>query len=169
MAMELESSFLSQTSNNSNEEEKRAKLAVILRQVMDDLNNHSMCTLIEGTTTTHLKVVRVRVDPSIVLDHQVPIFLPEHEKFIDDQWDLTTHQVFPYIDGFNHVAKIAAEADVENNLVKACVQNLVYYGVVALIPIFQYCNVYTATPRLKRLATDQKLQHQCVHYVSKTS
>lgn len=167
--MELESSFLSQTSNNSNEEEKRAKLAVILRQVMDDLNTHSMCTLIEGTTTTHLKVVRVRVDPSIVLDHQVPIFLPEHEKFIDDQWDLTTHQVFPYIDGFNHVAKIAAEADVENNLVKACVQNLVYYGVVALIPIFQYCNVYTATPRLKRLATDQKLQHQCVHYVSKTS
>jgi len=33
-------------------------------------------------------------------------------------------QVLPYIDGFNHVAKIAAEADVENNLVKACVQNL---------------------------------------------
>jgi hypothetical protein len=34
-------------------------------------------------------------------------------------------QVLPYINGFNHVAKIAAEADVENNLVKACVQNLV--------------------------------------------
>jgi hypothetical protein len=33
-------------------------------------------------------------------------------------------QVLPYIDGFNHVAKIAAEADVENNLVKACIQNL---------------------------------------------
>jgi hypothetical protein len=34
-------------------------------------------------------------------------------------------QVLPYIDGFNHIARIAAEADVENNLVKACVQNLV--------------------------------------------
>jgi hypothetical protein len=33
-------------------------------------------------------------------------------------------QVLPYIDGFNHIARIAAEADVENNLVKACVQNL---------------------------------------------
>ena len=33
-------------------------------------------------------------------------------------------QVLPYIDGFNHVAKVAAEADIEINLVKACVQNL---------------------------------------------
>ena len=32
-------------------------------------------------------------------------------------------QVLPYIDGFNHVAQIAVEADVKNNLVKACVQN----------------------------------------------
>lgn len=76
-------------------------------------------------------------------------------------------QVYPYIDGFNHVAKIAAEADVENNLVKACVQNLVYYGVVALIPIFQYCNVYTATPKLKLLAGNKNLQQRCIEYVSK--
>ena len=33
-------------------------------------------------------------------------------------------QVLPYIDGFNHVAKVAAEADIEINLVKACLQNL---------------------------------------------
>lgn len=78
-------------------------------------------------------------------------------------------QVYPYIDGFNHVAKIAAEADVENNLVKACIQNLVYYGVVALVPIFQYCNVYTATPKLKLLASNKPLQLKCVEYVSKTS
>jgi MOSC domain-containing protein YiiM len=37
-------------------------------------------------------------------------------------------QVLPYINGFNHVAKIAAEAAVENNLVQAFVQNLVYRG-----------------------------------------
>jgi len=29
-----------------------------------------------------------------------------------------------YIDGYNHVAKIANEADIEINLVKACLQNL---------------------------------------------
>jgi len=42
------------------------------------------------------------------------------------QWVFIILQVLPYINGFNHVAKIAAEADVENNLVKACVQNLVW-------------------------------------------
>lgn len=34
-------------------------------------------------------------------------------------------QVLPFIDGINHVAKIAAQADVDNNLVKTCLQNLV--------------------------------------------
>lgn len=57
----------------------------------------------------------------------------------------------------------------ENNLVKACIQNLVYYGVVALVPIFQYCNVYTPTPKLKLLASDKQLQKKCIAYVSKTS
>lgn len=76
--------------------------------------------------TSHLKVVRLAPEPKPVLDHQVPIFLEGREAFRSDQWDLTTQQVLPYIDGFNHVARIAAEADVENNLVKSCVQNLVY-------------------------------------------
>ena len=86
-----------------------------------------MCDiLLEGTMTSHLKVVRLAPEPKPVLDHQVPIFLEDRDTFQNDQWDLTTQQVLPYIDGFNHVARIAAEADVENNLVKSCVQNLVY-------------------------------------------
>jgi len=83
------------------------------------------CMILEGTMTSHLKVVRLAPEPKPVLDHQVPIFLEGRETFQSDQWDLTTQQVLPYIDGFNHVARIAAEADVENNLVKSCVQNLV--------------------------------------------
>ncbi|XP_044732907.1 GATOR complex protein NPRL2 isoform X2 [Chrysoperla carnea] len=162
IAMELENGFLSN-------QEKPGKLIVMLRQVMDDINSQNMCTLTEGTTITHLKVVKVADDPPPVLDHLVPIFSPNKDDFVIDQWDLTTHQVYPYIDGFNHVAKIAAEADVENNLVKACVQNLLYYGVVALIPIFQYSNVYTATPKLKNLASNEELQRQCIAYVSKSA
>lgn len=33
-------------------------------------------------------------------------------------------QVLPYIDGFNPTCRIAVEADVEINLVKSCLQNL---------------------------------------------
>lgn len=89
------------------------------------------------------------------MDHQVPIFIKE---LPEEQWDLTTQQVTPFIDGLNHVARIAALSDVDNNLVKACVQNLVYYGVVVMVPLFQYGNVYCTTPRLKLLAQNCELQ-----------
>lgn len=70
-------------------------------------------------------MVKICADPTPVLDHQVPIFIENRGAFFEEQWDLTTQQVLPFIDGFNHISKIAAEADVENNLVKSCVQNLV--------------------------------------------
>ncbi|XP_029043128.1 GATOR complex protein NPRL2 isoform X2 [Osmia bicornis bicornis] len=160
MALEVENCFLSAS-------EVKTRLAEMLQQVMQDLNLHKMCTLTEGTMTSNLKVIKLAPEPKPVLDHQVPIFLEGREAFQSDQWDLTTQQVLPYIDGFNHVARIAAEADVENNLVKSCVQNLVYYGVVTLIPIFQYSNVYGATSKLKELAENPKLQERCIAYASK--
>lgn len=162
MALEVENCFLSSVT------EDKFRLAEMLRQVMNDLNTHKMCILTEGTMTTHLKVVRLAAEPKPVLDHQVAIFFEGKEAYCSDQWDLTTQQVLPYIDGFNHVARIAAEADVENNLVKSCVQNLVYYGVVTLIPIFQYSNVYATTPKLKKLAVDYGLQQRCIAYASKS-
>ncbi|XP_046426654.1 GATOR complex protein NPRL2 isoform X1 [Neodiprion pinetum] len=162
IAMEIENCFLSAS-------EDKTRLSAMLKQVMHDLNMHKMCTLTEGTMTSHLKVVKLAPEPKPVLDHQVPIFLEGREAFRSDHWDLTTQQVLPYINGFNHVARIAAEADVENNLVKSCVQNLIYYGVVSLIPIFQYSNVYAATPKLKKLAEDTQLQEKCILYTSKTA
>ncbi|XP_029175760.1 GATOR complex protein NPRL2 [Nylanderia fulva] len=161
MALEVENCFLS-TSDD------KTRLAEMLAQVMQDLNLHKMCTLTEGTMTSHLKVVKLAPEPKPVLDHQVPIFLVDKDSFQHDQWDLTTQQVLPYIDGFNHVSRIAAAADVENNLVKSCVQNLVYYGVVTLIPIFQYSNVYACTPKLRQLGDDLKLQERCIAYTSKS-
>ncbi|KAJ8975937.1 hypothetical protein NQ317_010872 [Molorchus minor] len=158
MAMEIESNFLSEGRSSS-------KLRPILKQVMAELNIKGECALTEGPTATHLKVCQIRSDPSPVLDHQVPIFIKELPQ---QQWDLTTQQVTPYIDGFNHISRIAALSDVENNLVKACVQNLVYYGVVALVPLFQYGNVYCTTPKLKLLAQNIELQGRCLHYVAKS-
>lgn len=164
MTMEQESDFLS---NENKTEHEKGRLPAMLKQILEDLNSHGMTTVIEGTTTMHLKVVKVASDPPHVSDHHVPIFIVDQNVFREELWDLTTQQVLPYINGFNHVAKIAAVADVENNLVKACVQNLVYYGAVKLIPIFQYCNVYAATPELKHLASKKKFQEECLLYVSK--
>lgn len=166
MAMEIESGFLS--SGNSS-----GKLTPILKRVLADLNTRGIiypiiklgeCALTEGPISTHLKVCKIRSDPAPVLDHQVPIFIKELPPH---QWDLTTQQVTPFIDGFNHVARIASLSNVDNNLVKACVQNLVYYGVVALGPIFQYANVYCATSKLRMLAHDSELQKRCLTSVAR--
>ncbi|XP_033608082.1 GATOR complex protein NPRL2 [Cryptotermes secundus] len=162
ITMEVEKHFL------SNPQNENAPLSSMLGQVMEDLNTYRMCTLTEGTTKIHLKVVKISKEPSPVHDHQVPIFIEDQHMFRSEQWDLTTYQVLPYIDGFNHIARIATEADVENNLVKACVQNLMYYGVVSLLPIFQYSNVYAATPKLRMLAENKELQQRCIKYVSKS-
>ncbi|CAB0014560.1 unnamed protein product [Nesidiocoris tenuis] len=82
---------------------------------------------------------------------------------------LSEFLILPYIDSMNHVAKIAALADVENNLVRTCLQNLVYYGVISMVPIFQYSNCYAVTSKLKKLAHDKKLQDDCLRAVSRSS
>ncbi|XP_060522940.1 GATOR complex protein NPRL2 isoform X2 [Cylas formicarius] len=148
LGMEMECCFLSSRNSSSN-------LMPVLQKVMNDLNNKGECALTEGPMATYLKVCQIRKDPQVVLEHQVPIFI---KTLPEMHWDLTTQQVAPYIDGYNHVAKIACLADVDTNIVKACVQNLLYYDVVALIPVFMYGNVYCATSKLKFLAQDSELQ-----------
>lgn len=59
-------------------------------------------------------------------------------------------QILPYIDGFRHIQKIAAFADVDPGLTRLCIRDLVFYGVVELISIFQYSNTYTTTPDLSK-------------------
>ncbi|XP_045598330.1 GATOR1 complex protein NPRL2 [Procambarus clarkii] len=120
------------------------------------------------TSVLHLKVVGIWPDPPRVLDHHVPVLISERVYSRGDHWDLTTQQVLPYIDGFSHIAKIAAAADVENNLVKACVENLLYYDQVQLLPIFQYSNIYTVTSGIQKLYEDRELQEECQRAVCKT-
>ncbi|XP_073972377.1 nitrogen permease regulator-like 2 isoform X1 [Rhodnius prolixus] len=163
--LEMENSFLSQREQN---QQYATRLREMLLQVLQQLNSSGMCTLFEGSASTHLKVIHQRRGPPLVQDHQVPVFLESPDSFQTDQWDLTTQQVLPFIDGINHVLKIAALADVETNLVKTCLQNLVYYSVVRMVPIFQYSNSYSVTPKLRLLATDVKLQEECIRAVAKS-
>lgn len=70
-------------------------------------------------------------------------------------------QVLPFINGINHVSRIATDSDVEIGLVKACIQNLVYYQVVEVLPLFKYSNVYMCTRNLQKLSTDNDLMQAC--------
>ncbi|KAM3968516.1 GATOR complex protein NPRL2 [Aphomia sociella] len=98
--------------------------------------------------------------------------LDDEEPFevdMDADWDLTTRQLLPYINGYNHISKIAADTNVEKTLVKSCIQNLLYYGVVTLIPVLKFSNMYRATPNLSRLFSDNELQRSCLSFITKGS
>ena len=143
------------------------------------------------STTIHLKVAKVQPEPGRVEDYHVPIIISSDvlTNLNIPLWDLTTQQVrqilfmkiqlygcyivitiilyynlqiFKHINGLNHISKIAFEADVELNLVKSCIQNLIYYGIVTLIPIFQYSNVYVTTPKICNLIENTSLQEECL-------
>ncbi|XP_061113573.1 GATOR complex protein NPRL2 isoform X1 [Conger conger] len=185
--LELESGFI------SNEESKQ-KLVPIMSTLLEELNAKGACTLpIDESNTIHLKLIEQRKDPQIVQEYDVPVFTQCKDQFIKSQWDLTTQQILAYIDGFRHIQKISAEADVELNLVRIAVQNLLYYGVVTLVSIFQvkimqikspniyqscpqyqfnylsfqYSNVYCTTPKVQNLMDDKSIQEDCLLYVTK--
>ncbi|ETN65389.1 tumor suppressor putative 4 [Anopheles darlingi] len=158
LMMEEESSFLSMP-------DKRDNIHNLLECILRDLNERHVATIVEGSTTIYLKIGRLKPDPPLVQDHQVPLLCRGFEDTDLDAWDLTTQQVLPFINGMNHVARIAAEADVENQLVKACIQNLVYYGVVQLLPLLKYSNVYMCTRALQKLTRDRNFAEECRWYV----
>ena len=101
---------------------------------------------------------RVHADPQDVHDHHVPVFTENRPAVAPAQWDLTTQRILPLIDGFRHVVQIAQESDVDIDLVKACLRNLIYYDVIKIIPLFLYSAIYVATPLMQKLYTDRHLQ-----------
>lgn len=158
--MEDETGFLSKDDDN------KLEIQNVLAKVLSDLNEKRVTTIVEGETTIHLKIVSIKSDPPPVLDHMVPLFNTHYTNIPCEVWDLTTQQILPFVNGMNHIARIAAEADVENTLVKACIQNLAYYGVVQLLPLLKYSNVYMCTRNLQTLSKDGSLHHLCRKYVA---
>ncbi|XP_067230111.1 GATOR complex protein NPRL2 isoform X4 [Chanodichthys erythropterus] len=144
-------------------------LSVILAAFIITL---SPSLITDYSNTIHLKLIEQRKDPLVVQEYDVPVFTKNKDHFIKSQWDLTTQQVckkkiLPFVDGYRHIQKISAEADVELNLVRIAVQNLLYYEVVTLVSIFQYSNVYCTTPKVQNLIDKKCLQEECLQYISK--
>ncbi|KAL1451648.1 hypothetical protein WDU94_006006, partial [Cyamophila willieti] len=160
--LEMESSFLSTQQENPI---ARARLTNFLNTVMTDLNRNKVCKLTDGTISLYLKVIELRKDPPTVKDWDVPVLVKPYKKIPHEKWDLTTQKVLPFIDGHNHIMKISAKADVENNLVKACVQNLAFYDVIKLASLFQYSNIYAPTTKIHQLYSNKSLQDQCINCI----
>lgn len=71
-----------------------------------------------------LKIIRNHIDPQQVQSFDVPVFLVNPCDFEIDDWDLTTQKIVSSINGFKTVSIIANETNIEQNVVKEAVQNL---------------------------------------------
>ncbi|XP_067947892.1 GATOR1 complex protein NPRL2-like [Watersipora subatra] len=169
--LEMESNYLSRLSPNIYEEPPAEKkfftsLREVLSQVMERLNSTGCCAIpIDEANTIHLKLVPIYDTPLHIVDHDVPILTVKLSEFHSLQWDLTTQQVLPHIDGFKHVALVAAEAGKDVQLVKTLLENLLYFQLIKIIPIFQYSNVYMITADIQRLYKSKDLQAKALQAV----
>jgi len=106
--LEIEVEFLSKhLSSKDNKDECTDELGKFFSSIMTGINGHYRhCSFVFRDRLLSLKVVPSgTIDPPVVANHQVPVFIVDVEPISD--WDLTTQQVIPCVDGFNHVIQIS--------------------------------------------------------------
>lgn len=97
-----------------------------------------------------------------------------------------TCQVCKFIDGVNHVSRIAHLADCDPELTRQAISHLLYvvpmppntslliasyyryYQVIMMIDIFQYSNMYTLRKGIQWLADEPHVREECASYVTKS-
>jgi hypothetical protein len=63
----------------------------------------------------------------------VPIALVDLNELKDDNWDITAARVSQYINGVNHVRKIADLADADPALTRETLRHMLFYQVVMMV------------------------------------
>ncbi|KIP09077.1 hypothetical protein PHLGIDRAFT_68214 [Phlebiopsis gigantea 11061_1 CR5-6] len=160
-ACEEESAFLSGPKSS-------AAIPAILEQLYEDLNSYSETSIqIDESNAIDLKIFPFYPNPPPVKDWQVPLALINLTRRIEPNWDLTVAKVCPYIDGTNHVARIARLADCDIELTRQAMAHLLYYQVIMMIDIFQYSNMYTLRKSVQWLADEPHVREECGPYVTK--
>ncbi|PWN31103.1 NPR2-domain-containing protein [Jaminaea rosea] len=118
----------------------------------------------------NLKLFPTYANPPPVKDHDVPVSLLDlgHKaRSSSSNWDLTMSAVYPYINGINHVKRIAQLADADLELTRQCMEHLLYYGCILTVDVFQFWNVYAVKPAVARMADDPSIQAECGPYVTR--
>ncbi|KAF8238569.1 NPR2-domain-containing protein [Tricholoma matsutake] len=160
-ACEKESNFLSNPQTSTS-------LHAILEQLYEDLNSYSETSiLIDRFNSIELKIFPFYPNPPAVKDWMVPLALINITKRIDDNWDLTMVKVCKYIDGTNHVSRIAQLADCDISLTRQAISHLLFYQVIMTVDIFQYSNMYTLRKSMQWLADEVHVREECGPYVTK--
>lgn len=156
--LEVDSRFLSTPAT-------KAQLPALLKDVYTALRTEGECRrAVTPSDTLVLIVTQPRAAPPHVAPWHVPVWIRPIDAATIADWSLDLRHVVPFINGINHVRRIALFAAADVELVQQCVQNLIYYDYVALVDIFQFSNVYQCTERVQILANQPELMARLGDY-----
>ncbi|PIA18844.1 nitrogen permease regulator 2 [Coemansia reversa NRRL 1564] len=81
-------------------------------------------------------------------------------------WDLVIDRVTECIDNVTHVGRISKLTQIREETVIQALKHLDYYGCIALVDIFQFCNIYEPQYQMMDLFRNGWLQRECYNYVT---
>lgn len=99
----------------------------ILEQLFTDLNAFSETSIrIDRFNSLELRIFTVYPNPPPVNEWDVPVPLIDigNKNKMEGNWDLTMKKVVQYINGVDHVKKIAQKAEADILLVKECMRQV---------------------------------------------
>eukprot|EP00934_Nitzschia_sp_Nitz4_P002291 Nitzschia sp. Nitz4//scaffold286_size23798//583//3103//NITZ4_008445-RA/size23798-augustus-gene-0.11-mRNA-1//1//CDS//3329545723//2291//frame0 len=164
-AMEKESMFL--TSPRT-----RPQIQSLLDNVLLSLNSSSWeCNLLlTKSNVLHLKLYQQpKPEASPVHDFQVPVLLRRDVQLQMYDWDLAINWVILHIDSVANARQISVKAEVDMEMVRACLRVLKHHGIITLVSPFSYSNRYEFTPRATAMLAgkEPKLLQMAMEFVLK--
>ncbi|KAL0483491.1 nitrogen permease regulator 2, partial [Acrasis kona] len=146
----------------------KSEIGEVLTQILNDLNYKGETSIpIDESHAINLRIAPRHALPPHVYAHQVPFPLKNVLKFVNEEWDQTIQQIAPFIDGIHYVKQISFKSSVHIELVKKCIQHLIYYGLVFMVDIFQFSNMYTLQSKhvMIQLFRNKYMQEECLAMV----
>jgi len=113
----------------------------------------------------YLKLMPQRKETQKVERYHVPLFIVDINDYDTAEWDICIKQTIPHINGIRTVKAIAMACKMDLSIAEDCMQHLASLGVIEIVDIFQYSNIYTLTPKIRNLLDSPSLQEECIEYV----
>jgi hypothetical protein len=164
-SMEIESGVLS-------DPVKVHRIQPLLERVLISLNSPRWeCNLLlDRCTALNLKLFHPpKPQASPVHDYHVPVLLRRDLQLQMYEWDLAINWVILHIDGVTTARQISIKAEVDLEMVLACLRVLKHHGVISLVDMFLYSNRYEFTEKAASLLAgkDDKLLQEAAEFALK--
>lgn len=160
--LELESEFIFHQG-------KKQRLKSIVQAMFLKLTTEGEASIwFDPSNRITLKLFSTSSIPPNIEEFDVPVKIKDFQLMPVGFWDLTMQQVIPFVDGHRHVREIAEQSSVDVELVMECIRQLIYFGCIAIVDIFQFCNVYRVDDpeRLDLLISSEEFRDLAVSCIS---